>query len=142
MNLTFFLLLWVSTKITVLNTDRRWREGHVYLFALLSDRKYLIIIYQYPIFHGRQYRLSIIKDVQILMTEQISNNAEKILNIIPLIQSNDNKNKLNFLKMMLDKMSVDVKFICQILILSLKFLNALLLINILFWYLYMIEMLF
>ena len=46
------------------------------------------------------------------MTEQISNNAEKILNIIPLIQINDNKNKLNFLKMMLDKMSVDVKFIC------------------------------
>ena len=46
------------------------------------------------------------------MTEQISNNAEKILNIIPLIQNNDNKNKLNFLKMMLDKMSVDVKFIC------------------------------
>ena len=46
------------------------------------------------------------------MTEQISNNAEKILNIIPLIQNNDIKNKLNFLKMMLDKMSVDVKFIC------------------------------
>ena len=35
----FFLLLWVSTKIKVLNTDIRWREGHVYLFALLSDRK-------------------------------------------------------------------------------------------------------
>ena len=43
--------------IKVLNTDRRWREGTCLLICItFRPKNILIIIYQWLISHGRQYR--------------------------------------------------------------------------------------
>ena len=54
----------------------------------------------------------------IKMKEQIKINAEKIIpSSASLVTFYASYSKVNFLKMMQNKMSVDVKFICKILIL-------------------------
>ena len=43
--------------IKVLNTDRRWGEGTCLLICInFRPKNILIIIYQWPISQGRQYR--------------------------------------------------------------------------------------
>ena len=56
-----FLLMnstpWLQLIIKVLHTDRRWREGTCLLICITFRPKNIsIIIYQWPISHGRQYR--------------------------------------------------------------------------------------
>ena len=46
-----------NTYIKVLNTDRRWSKGTCLLICItFRPKNILIIIYQWPISHGRQYR--------------------------------------------------------------------------------------